>query len=457
MFRTIALFAAALCAAVVLFVAGQAAVADGISPPEKKIAEKKIEEALDSPTEVEVIEMPLGDVMDFWKDRHAIEIQLDIKALDDVGISSDEPITKRLKGLSLRSALNLVLADLELTYLIANEVLWITTPEQAGTQLLTEVYPVADLIDGNGDALIHLITSAVQPDSWDDVGGPGNITGGSFGGAETVVISQTYHVHREIVELLAKLRKVAADSSPTARAQPQSNTQVFWPRSEAAGKIELALASETEVEFVETPLCEAIEVLKERHNIEIHIDRKALDDVGVSTDEPITLKLKGISLRAALRLMLRELALTFMIQDEVLLITTPEQAETQLSTRIYPVCDLIAGSSVFQLPQAGWPLAKTISQTFAPDSWDAVGGPGSISTLNVGGVPALIISQTLDVHDEIGAWLIELRRMVAASKDKLPKPTCVGRHGCGCIHQPPAGIGGGGGFGGGFGGGGGMF
>ena len=446
MFRTIVLFTAALCATVVLFVAGQAAIADGISP-----AEKAIEKALDSSTQVQVIEMPLHDVMDYLKSHHKIEIQLDTKALGDVGIHGDEPITKQLKGLSLRSVLNLILDDLELTYMIANEVLLITTPEQAETHLSTKVYPVADLIDDNGDALVNLIKSTVMPDSWDEVGGPGNITGGSFGGAETIVISQTYHIHREIAELLAKLRKVAGDSSPTARAQPPSNTQVFWPRGEIS-KIQKALASETEVEFDETPLCEVADFLKARHGIEIHIDREALGDVGLGTDEPVTTKVKGISLRAALRLMLRELELTYMIQDEVLLITTPEESHEPLSTRMYPVSDLVGGPNVLQPPRAGLEgLAKTISQTIVPDSWDAVGGPASISTPILGGVPVLIISQTSDVHGQIVAWLTEIRRMVAASKDKLPTPTPGGRSGWGCIHYGPSGIGGGmGGMGGGM-------
>ncbi len=109
-------------------------------------AEKEITEALKSDTLVDFIEMPLGDVMDFLKDRHDIEIQLDTKALEDVGITSDEPITKELSGISLRSALRLILRDLELTYMIQNEVLLITTPEEAETQLSTRVYPVADLV-----------------------------------------------------------------------------------------------------------------------------------------------------------------------------------------------------------------------------------------------------------------------------------------------------------------------
>ena len=39
--------------------------------------------------------------------------------------------------------------------------------------------------------------------------------------------------------------------------------------------------------------------------------------------------MKGITLRSALRLMLHELSLTYIIQDEVLLITTPEEAESR--------------------------------------------------------------------------------------------------------------------------------
>ncbi|HUE71967.1 MAG TPA: hypothetical protein VMP01_13860, partial [Pirellulaceae bacterium] len=49
----------------------------------------------------------------------------------------------------------------------------------------------------------------------------------------------------------------------------------------------------------------------------------------------------GISLRSALRIMLGELKLTYVIRDEVMQITTPEDAENQLVTKVYPVGDLV--------------------------------------------------------------------------------------------------------------------
>lgn len=109
-------------------------------------AERKILEQLDAPTTLEFIETPLQDVIEYLKDLHDIEIQIDTKALDDVGIGSDTPITRNLKGVSLRSALRLMLRELDLTYMIENEVLLITTPEEAETRLSTKVYPVADLV-----------------------------------------------------------------------------------------------------------------------------------------------------------------------------------------------------------------------------------------------------------------------------------------------------------------------
>ena len=58
---------------------------------------------------------PDRDVIEYLKDLHGIEIQIDKKALDDVGVQPDTPVTRTLKGISLRSALRLTLKDLDLT------------------------------------------------------------------------------------------------------------------------------------------------------------------------------------------------------------------------------------------------------------------------------------------------------------------------------------------------------
>ena len=109
----------------------------------------------------------------------------------------------------------------------------------------------------------------------------------------------------------------------------------------AETKIFAALADDTRLEFIETPLTQVIEFLKDQHDINIEIDTKALDDIGIGSDTPITRNLRGISLRSALRLLLKDLGLTYVVRDEVLLITSPEEAESKLVTKVYPVGDLV--------------------------------------------------------------------------------------------------------------------
>ncbi|HET6879421.1 MAG TPA: VWA domain-containing protein [Pirellulales bacterium] len=108
--------------------------------------EEAILAALDEKTELDFAEQPLSDVIDYLKQRHDIEIQLDQKALTDAGVGSDTPITRSIKGITLRSALKLILSELDLTYLIRNEVLMITSKTEAESMLTTRVYPVADLV-----------------------------------------------------------------------------------------------------------------------------------------------------------------------------------------------------------------------------------------------------------------------------------------------------------------------
>lgn len=109
-------------------------------------AEQKIQKELDEPTTIEFIDTPLEDVLNYLEDLHEIEIEIDQRALDDLGIDSGTPINRNLTGISLRSALRLILSDLDLTYIIDNEVLMITSVEEAETRLVTKVYPVADLV-----------------------------------------------------------------------------------------------------------------------------------------------------------------------------------------------------------------------------------------------------------------------------------------------------------------------
>ncbi|MBN1394242.1 MAG: hypothetical protein JW959_04410, partial [Pirellulales bacterium] len=201
---------------------------------DRSAAEKRIEAVLDSPAHIEFIDTPLKAVIDYLEDFHKIEIQIDTRALSDMGIDADTPVTKNLKGVSLRSALELMLRDLDLTYMVTNDVLLITTPECAESELTTVVYPVTDLVtfrDKSGeiwtdfDSLIELIACTVSPTTWDEVGGSGTIAPQTVGNTQVIVLSQTQEVHRELARVLAKLREVGrlqpSDGRPPLKEKPQ--------------------------------------------------------------------------------------------------------------------------------------------------------------------------------------------------------------------------------------------
>lgn len=94
-------------------------------------AEPEIWAALNEETEFHFADKPLFEVVDYLQQRHKINIQLDGKALDDAGVGSDVPITRSVKGITLRSALRLLLDQLDLTYVVHNGVLMITTKIEA--------------------------------------------------------------------------------------------------------------------------------------------------------------------------------------------------------------------------------------------------------------------------------------------------------------------------------------
>src|SRR5262245_17397750 len=108
--------------------------------------EQRIFNELSKETNVDFVEQPLKDAMMYLGDLHKIPIVLSQKKLEEASVSPDTPVTKTLRGVTLRSALRLILKDLELTYVIRDEVLQITTPEDAESQLITKVYPVGDLV-----------------------------------------------------------------------------------------------------------------------------------------------------------------------------------------------------------------------------------------------------------------------------------------------------------------------
>ena len=108
--------------------------------------EKKINQALQTVTSVDFQETPLADVIDYLKHKFGIEIQLDPKGLSEESLGPSTPITKNLNNVKLRSVLRLILGDLNLAYVVKDDILLITSIESADSMTTTRVYDAADLL-----------------------------------------------------------------------------------------------------------------------------------------------------------------------------------------------------------------------------------------------------------------------------------------------------------------------
>jgi 2-phospho-L-lactate guanylyltransferase (CobY/MobA/RfbA family) len=409
MSRSLLLACAVLCTGGALLAGSERACLAGWGQP--SAVEERIAQALKEPTRFEFLDTPLQDVVETLKDLHQIDIQIHKRALEEEGIPPDSPVTRDLKGISLRSALRLMLGELDLTYVITDEVLLITTQEEADTQTCVRVYPVADLIGRGGDpgsanryseSLVKAIKKCIVPNSWDEVGGRGSISTIPPERPESLVVMQSQRVHEEIGDFLKLVRGVAG-MKQQGDLPPASGGPLMGP---AEMRIAEELKAPTRFEFIDTPLEDAIDTIKDMHAIEIQIDERALEETGLPTDMPVTAHLKGISLRSALDLMLGQLDLTHVIQDEVLLITTIERAEIELLVAVYPFRGPAAGergSASSESYADG--LVKTITTVIQPETWDRPGGPGNIVPLSLGKMNALVILQRRDIHPEIAGLL----------------------------------------------------
>ncbi len=394
------------------------------------LANARIRKALSKPIEIAFNDAPLADVIAYLREVFNVAIVIDRRALDDVGLGSDTPVTVSLKGISLRSALRLILGELDLTYVVRDEVLKITTPEEAENELDTRLYDVADLAyEGKPPVLeresksrftmvLDMISSTIAPDTWGEVGGAGSMT--PYDPWRMVAISQTDEVHAQIEALLATIRRgrkatPKADNSVGLRA----DGELDWKASE---RIQQALGVEVSLDFVDAPLSEVAAFIEQQYRIPVIIDRRALDDCGLGSDTPVTISVSGVSLRSGLRLLLKELDLTYTIENEVLKITTPEAAEYELEIRVYPVHDFLdkqpgtmqANRSAGNLRA----LSKLLTSSIAPDSWDIVGGAGTAEVVVPWGL--LIVSQVHEVHVQTAGLLAAARRV---RQQKAPDAT----------------------------------
>ncbi len=208
-----------------------------------------------------------------------------------------------------------------------------------------------------------------------------------------------------------------------AEPKPESSYHcscVGEPDSAAVTRIKQALQAPLRspgLDFTDAPLEEVVNSLQTDYGIPLQLDVSALDEIGLGPDEPVTINLHNISLRSALRLMLTSLNLTYIIRDEVLLITTQDEAESHLVTCVYDVRGLADDAD----PESTKSLIDAIVSCVASETWAVNGGgEAEVRPLKPG---LLVVSQTQAVQEEVADLLRAIRKM----RERVPITRASGR------------------------------
>ncbi len=233
-------------------------------------------------------------------------------------------------------------------------------------------------------------------------------------------------------------------------------------------EIERRLDGHVSLNFNNVPLGKVLDELSTMQEINVLPDMPALNEAGISLSEPLTFHVDDMTLRSALKHMLENLRLTFVVDEEALKITTPNNARGKMVLVPYQVTELVVpisegvsgpllpgnnpnplaqaqtanntpvttpmaltggtstgspGGSAFGTAGASgnWDTKKSISptredqliqliqNTVAPKSWASMGGQGTIDYFPM--TMTLVINQTPDIQEQIADLLAALRRL----------------------------------------------
>lgn len=164
--------------------------------------EESIERKLEEPFSLEVIDEPLSSFAETLSQMLTIPVRVDGKALEENGMTSDSPVNGAISEVSLRSALHHLLEPLDLTIMVRDEILYITTPERLDSTEETRVYRP----HSNGKAPINFneLAKVVQATLFvKDSEGRLNETCEVY--AESLVIKGSLDLHQKVNDLLLKL------------------------------------------------------------------------------------------------------------------------------------------------------------------------------------------------------------------------------------------------------------
>ena len=151
--------------------------------------ERKLIKALNTPITTTIKDKPLQGVIEYLEKTMGIQIEVDKAALDQLMLNYESAVSGKANNISMRGFLKQLFGSINMTYVIRNGKILVTTPDRAAQMLVVKTYYVGDLISlpnfafgpvynqlqmvQNVASLIAFI-QGIEPTSWAPTG-PGTI------------------------------------------------------------------------------------------------------------------------------------------------------------------------------------------------------------------------------------------------------------------------------------------
>ncbi|MEX0702102.1 MAG: hypothetical protein WD069_08395 [Planctomycetales bacterium] len=414
-------------------------------------ADRSVRDRLQKKVTVKYEKRKLREVIEDLAQQAGVNSWINEFELNEAAVPLDTPIDADLPNVSIETALEFILPDLELTWYVDDswygdgQVLHVTTETSASDVMLTRAYDVR--------RLLRAMKPRPAPDeiAWDEtvpiqIGGDGqapvfgpppdpllfrparthiqeivdiveNGTSGPWlnidgiGGRITpygtlLFVRQNPRVHDEVAALLDGLTNLATAETPAKPWRPRSPT---YPADEDEA-VRQALQQRVDVAWEKKPLDAALAEFFNAAGIPYRIDRIALQDEGIAPDEPIDLAQRDIPRRSALELAFEPLGLTWIIDRGFLIITTRITVCERLDTVVYDVRDLLIDGD-FR------PLIDLLENE-TPGPWVDIDGVGGNATPFSPGL--LVVWQTSENQSEIERLFALLREKDAVASVEKP-------------------------------------
>ncbi len=203
-------------------------------------------------------------------------------------------------------------------------------------------------------------------------------------------------------------------------------------RSPEELKVERALQNtRVNARFIKRPLREVLDLLSLEAGVHIHIHEEGLNAEAVTSDTPVTLNLPNgeVRLKTALDLLLKDLHLSYVIQDDVIRVTSQHVHDENVNVVTYYVADLVIPIPNF-VPSYEIGLPGAIAAAHNALGYGGYRGPAS------GSMP-LTVAENIDATNPVTNNPHVLANIAAngghmgTARSKMPKPIGYGPGGLG--------------------------